>query len=237
MKNSILILVALSVAFATCKQSNQNQEGYLEDTQLIETLNENEYEKYEIPDVIQSMKSNDSTVINELRTCSVNEPRLLRTLNSGSKKFVYVIDKNNQGSASLFGIGNLELSKKEKIAIVDYVQFLDTICTPGTGPQQFKNIRLAAGVRLFLKIKKANKKVSVDIPSKVAAAAEFGLAEATFTIETIGFANEDTRKILSGLGESFDVESYVKIMGAVSEVMKIMKDSMEVKPVEIPLKK
>lgn len=237
MKNSILVLVVLSVAFATCNPSNQDQEGYLENTLLIETQSQNDYEKYELPDVIQSMKSNDSTIINELRTCSVNESRLLKSLNSGSKKFVYVIDKSNQGSASLFGMGSVELSKKEKIAIVDYVQFLDTICTPGTGPQQFKNIRLAAGVRLFLKIKKANKNVSVDIPSKVAAAAEFGLAEATFTIETIGFANEDTRKILSGLGESFEVESYVKIMGAISEIMKIMKDTLEVKPVEIPLKK
>ena len=69
----------------------------------------------------------------------------------------------------------------------------------------------------------------------MAAAAEFGLAEATFTIETIGFATEETREILKGLGENFDVETYVNIMEAVGKVIHVMDDSMLVRPVWMPL--
>lgn len=237
MRNTALGLLFLTLLGFACNPSN---EGYLEETFIMENevLSESEYEKYILPDEISNMNPADSAVfLNELRACSINKSRLLKSLSSGSKKFVHVIDKNNQGSASLFGLGNIELGKKEKITIVDYVQYLDTICTIGTNPHQFRDIRLAAGVRLFLKIKKVNKRVSIDIPSKIAAATEFGLAEATFSIETIGFANEDTREILRNLGQDFDVESYVKIMSAVSEILGIMKDSTVVKPVEVIIKK
>lgn len=189
----------------------------------------NDYENYSLP-----IAADTATFLTNWRTCSVNEPRPLSSLNSGSKKFVYVIDRSNQATASIFGIGQLNLSKKEKIAIIDYVEYKDTICSPGNGNPDNTTIRLAAGVRLFLKISRSEKKVNVEIPSKIAAGTEFGLAQATFTIETIGFKTEETRRILSELGESFDVESYVKIVNAVGQVMKTMKDTMVVNPVRIP---
>jgi len=229
-----LVFLTLFVLLFSC--GIENPQGYMESVDIIETTASNDYETYDLPNEILIDSSNVKTVINNFRTCSVNEPRRLGTLNSRSKKFVYIIDQSNQGTASLFGIVNLNLGKKEKIAIIDYIQYKDTICTPGDGPQKNITTRLAAGVRLFLKIKRVNNKVSVDIPSKVAAAAEFGLAEATYEIETIGFANDQTRDILKGLGDNFDVESYVKIMGAVGDIMNIMKDTMIVNPVEIPIK-
>jgi hypothetical protein len=169
------------------------------------------------------------------RTCAINEPRPLRSLNSGSSKFVHVITKQNQSTGSLFGFVNLNLSGSEKISVVDYVEYKDTICTPGQGNIGNTTIRLAAGVRLYLRIKRVGKGVNVEIPSKVAAAVENGQAEATFRIETVGFRTEETRKILSGLGESFDVESYVKVITAVRQVMETMKEEMVVNPVRIPI--
>lgn len=219
--------------FFSCGEAKE--EG-VDQTRIIEVPSNAGYEMYTLSKTAKELDLADtSAFLAEIRTCSINEPRPLGSLNSGSKKFVHVIDKNNIATASLFGIANLALKDNERLAIVDYVQYLDTICTPGSGPQTLKNIRLAAGVRLFLKINRADKKVSLNIPSKVAAAAEFNLAEATFTIETIGFATAETRNILSRLGESFNVESYVSIMGAVRDVMKTMKDSTEVKPVLIPI--
>lgn len=213
-----------------CNGCNKNESNEnLVEIQSVKTTSE--YENYSL-----NIPNDTTTFLTNWRTCSVNEPRPLSSLNSGSKKFVYVIDRSNQATASLFGLGQLNLSKKEKIAIVDYVEYKDTICTPGNGNPDNTSIRLAAGVRLFLKISNSDKKVNVEIPSKVAAGIEFGLAQATFTIETIGFKNEETRKILGELGESFDVESYVKIMNAVGQVMKTMKDTMIVNPVRIPVK-
>jgi len=226
----ILLAVLVCTLLYGCNGCNKNEpnQNYVE-IQDVKTTSD--YENYSL-----TIPNDTATFFTNWRTCSVNEPRPLSSLNSGSKKFVYLIDRNNQATASLFGLGQLNLSKKEKIAIVDYVEYRDTICTPGNRNPNNTSIRLAAGVRLFLKISNSDKKVNVEIPSKIAAGIEFGLAQATFTIETIGFKNEETRRILGELGESFDVESYVKIMNAVGQVMKTMKDTMLVNPVRIPIK-
>ena len=214
-----------------CNNSKPN-ENFVE---IKDVKTTNDFQLYSLKAGNTESKTFDTiALIRTWNTCSINEPRQLGTLNSGSKKFVYVLDKNNQATGSLFGLANLNLDRKEKIAIVDFVQYRDTICTVGDASPNGSTIRLAAGVRLFIKIKKSDNKVKVEIPSKVAAGAEFGLSEATFSLETIGFANDQTKEIMSNLGESFDVESYVKIMNAVSQVMKVMKDTMIVNPVRIP---
>jgi hypothetical protein len=221
-----------------------------EDRPLIEeTQTKTDYSFYDLPlvidesnitafeDSLRNASSENVLTETELRSCTINEPRKLGTLNSGSKKFVYVLDRDNQGNGKLFGLGELSLGKRERIAIVDYVEYKDTLCTPGNGKIELTNIRLAAGVRLVLRINNVNRKVSVNIPSKIAAAAEFGLAEATFTIETVGFVSKETRAIIGNLGGDFNVESYVKVIGAIGEITKIMKDDMTVNPVQLPVKR
>ncbi|MBK6858952.1 MAG: hypothetical protein IPK91_13400 [Saprospiraceae bacterium] len=197
-------------------------------------INDKNMTKYE--DSLKSISSKNVITESEWRSCSINEPRKLGTLNSGSRRFVYVLDKNNQANGNLFGLVGLNLSKRDRIAIVDYVEFKDTICTPGNGKKEQTSIRLAAGVRLVITIKNANKKVSINIPSKVAAAAEFGLAEATYTIETIGFKTKESRDIIAGLGGDFNVESYTRVIGAHDKIVKTMKNEMIVNPVQIPIK-
>ena len=163
--------------------------------------------------------------------CAVQGRRPLSALDNGSKKFIYTFDGGNQQCLGLFGLANLGLSEQNKILIVDYVEYKDTTCTAGSQP----DIRLSAGVRLVLTIHSNKKKVNIKIPAKVAAAAEFDLAETTFQIETIGFVNDDTRRIIGNLGGDFNVESYIKVVGAVGEIMKVMKDDMMVSPTVLPI--
>jgi hypothetical protein len=49
--------------------------------------------------------------------------------------------------------------------------------------------------------------------------------------------SKETRAIIGNLGGDFNVESYVKVIGAIGEITKIMKDDMTVNPVQLPVKR
>ena len=98
-----------------------------------------------------------------------------------------------------------------------------------------QSLRVAAGVRLTLNIITKSNNFKINIPSKVAAASEFGVAEVTYRIETIGFVNSTTRGILSGLGGAFNVEDYVKVLDAVNKIQLAMNDVVNVDPKVIPM--
>ncbi len=161
--------------------------------------------------------------------CLLRKPLLLSELNSGSTKFVYTIDHNTRSSASLLGLLSGNLNRDERIAIVDYVEYKDINCSNG------KYLRVAAGVRLTLKFKYQDNRFKFNIPSKLAAASEIGIAEVTYKIETIGFKNSTTRKILSGLGGEFNIDDYIKVLDAVNKIQLAMDDVTTIDPRVIPI--
>ncbi len=148
-------------------------------------------------------------------------------LNSGARKFSYSIKKNDELKFNLLGLGGSKLSKNQKISVIDYVEYTELKCNN-------KVYRYAAGVRLKLTITTKNKNFNIEIPSKVAAAVEFGAATAEYTLETIGFSNTKTRNILSNLGGEFDMDDYIKVINAVSNLQKCMNDLTTVKAKIIP---
>jgi hypothetical protein len=185
----------------------------------------------------QLFNESNFTEINLLKTsadtlsCLSKKPTLLTNLNSGSTKFVYTIDEKSSSSANLLGLISGKLNKNERIAIIDYVEYKDIDCSDNS------SLRVAAGVRLTLKIKSRNNKFKINIPSKVAAASEFGIAEVTYRIETIGFKTKTTRKILSGLGGEFNVDDYIKVLDAVNKIQLAMDEVTTVDPRVIPVER
>lgn len=226
-----ILMLPVLILILSCSTEKKDTETI---TQMPADIYREKLQEDYIPYTLEIPAKDTTVFVKSWNSCALPSPRLLSSLNSGSRKFVYLIDRNNQGTLAIFGLGNLKLGKKEKIAVIDYVEYKDTLCSKGTESTEPEYIRLAAGVRLVLHIKQKENQVRADLPSQVAAATEFGLAETTFTIETLGFKNENTRRIFSGLGEKFDVEAYVRIMGAVGEVMRIMQEDMTVHPVKIP---
>jgi hypothetical protein len=185
---------------------------------------------------LSSEEMKDSAVtLKEWRSCTLNEPRKLSTLNSGSDYFYHTITSKNSGNAQLLGLGSLNLLKNQSILVADYIHYKDTICTPGDGPQQMKNIRMAVGVRLSLTITSKEKKFDATLPKKVAAAMELNMVEVTYRISTIGFANDETQAIISNAGQgNFDIDAYVKVMSTMGDLIKTMKSPLLVNPVRLP---
>lgn len=198
-------------------------------TRKSDLLMNNSFRDYKVPD--------NPEEIEEWRTCTINEPRKLGTLNSGSDKFFYSLTKGNSYSAGLFGIASGSIAKNVKIAIIDYIEYKDTICTPGDGTKDHTSIRLAAGVRLQLTITNLDKKFKAETTSKIAAAMELNLATVQYKIKTIGFKTGDTRKLLGGIESegAFDVKSYVKIIDAVNKVISLMDNDLIVNPERVPI--
>jgi len=172
---------------------------------------------------------------NTWNSCSVNQPMKLQELHSGFQKFSYILDEQNQANATILGIINIKFTKNLKIAVVDFVQYKDTFCTYGSAiPNDSTQTRIGVGVRLKLTISSHDAKVDVNDPAKVAAGGELNMAGVNFKIETFGFAGDQFRSIIAGLGGSFDVNSYLNVMDAVSKIAGLMKDTMTVYPIRIP---
>lgn len=181
----------------------------------------------------QEVKPVNISNVTEENTCSFSGLRPLSSLNSGSDKFFYLIDKSKKFNASFLGLKELNLSRNEKIGIMDYIEYKDTTCN-SSGVKN--NVRLAAGVRLELNIKESNNKISATTPSQIAAAMELNLAKVTYHIRTIGFKTDSTRKILSNIEEQgdFNVKSYVRVIDALNKIMASMNDSLQVSPEVVP---
>ena len=205
------------VAHNSNSQKQYSGKSILENKYLLDETNFQE---------INILKTSPDTI-----NCLLKKPTELSKLNSGSAKFVYTIDEKSSSSASLLSLISGKLNKNERISIVDYVEYKNIKCS------KKGSLRVGAGVRLTLKIKSTNNKFEINIPSKVAAPSEFGIAEVTYRIETIGFKNKTTRKILSGLGGEFNVDDYIKVLDAVNKIQLAMDEVTTVDPRVLPIEK
>lgn len=158
-------------------------------------------------------------VVNKEAVPSCETPKTLKDLNSGLKQLFYEMTSNNAANLSLFGMGNIDLSKKQKMVIVDYIQFKDLSC-------EEKPLRYGVGARLFLHIKKVKAGINVMKLPELAAAVETGKASVTYSIETVGVTGDKIQMVLPEAGD-FNVGAYGKITNAVDEIRKLMRDNTE----------
>lgn len=140
-------------------------------------------------------------------------PKTMIELTSGLHKFYYMFDARNQMEVDLTGFASGHLGKREKLLVVDYSVFKWV----GSGDKKEK---WGVGVRLFLRISKMKKSAFVAKLPLLAATAEFGKAEITYSISTIGITGEKVICAIPPSGE-FNVDGYAKVVNAVDEIMKL----------------
>jgi hypothetical protein len=151
--------------------------------------------------------------------CESMKPKSVKELSGGMKKFFYQLTADNRASLSLFGGNSINLSKKELLVIVDFIQYKDLSC----GGQK---VRYGVGARLFLHIKKTSKGLNVSDLATVAAGVQLNQATVTYSIETVGVTGRKVSAALPGTGD-FNVEAYHKVIKAVDEVQKLTLDNEE----------
>lgn len=217
-------IVSDSIGSALQSEYYQTQERLDKLTSYVNSIQTDKFQEVKLGNV-----SNMFPMIN----CSFSSSQPLSYLNSGSDKFFYFIDKSKKFNAKLLGLNELNLGRDEKIGIMDYIEYKDTVCSDGG---ERNNVRLAAGVRLELRIKESNNKIKAETPSQIAAAMELHLAKVTYRIRTIGFKTDSTRKILSNIEEQgdFNVKSYLRLIDALNKIVASMNDNLQVNPEIVP---
>lgn len=193
-------------------------------TQIVNGYTAPSYQKFEPINL-------DQSTINE--PIEITSLRPLSELNSGSAKFFYMIDNTMKGSLAMPIIKEFNLNKKKRLARIDYVAYKDTIMVYQGIKQKYK---LIAGARVQLKITEKGGKMNLDSPTRLAAGMELNLASIEYEIKSIGFNNDSTRKYMADIESAgqFTVESYVKVINALNQIVKSMNKDMLVRPEVIP---
>lgn len=161
-------------------------------------------------------------------TCE--KPTTVKDLSSGMQKLFYHVTKKNGLSLKIFGVGGMQLGKRETMLIVDFIQYKDKRC-------EKDYIRFGVGARLFLHIKKVHRGVSITELPQLAAAVEGGKAEVTFQIKTIGVTGDRVNEAMPNAGK-FDVEAYSEVSNAVDRIQALTRDNVDgviIDPQEIPV--
>lgn len=147
-------------------------------------------------------------------------PKTVADLDGGLKKIYYQFNKNNQGSLALFG-KEMQLGKKEVVVIVDYMQYKDMDCEEDQS-------RYGVGVRLFLHIEKASRKIDLNNLPQLAAHVQLGRASVRYIFQTIGVTGPKINDILPKSNtNTFDVEGYASVIRAVDQVQSLIRDGID----------
>lgn len=147
-------------------------------------------------------------------------PKTVADLDGGLKKIFYQFNKNNQGSLALFG-KEMQLGKKEMVVIVDYMQYKDMDCEEDQS-------RYGVGVRLFLHIEKASRKIDLNNLPQLAANVQLGRASVRYIFQTIGVTGPKINDILPKSNtNTFDVEGYANVIRAVDQVQSLIRDGID----------
>lgn len=177
------------------------------------------YSEYEIKDDIDAAEN-----LNAVNDCDLSKSRKLKELNQGSKTIRKVFNRKQKHEASAFGILNLNLTKGQFVSIIDYAEHMEKKCKD-------TDYMLYAGVRMRFDIQNIEAKFDLKIPSKLAAASELELASVSVTLETIGWKNDKSRKLIADwINVPLNIEKLSLINKIIPDLMKIMKDDMDVIP-------
>jgi len=122
--------------------------------------------------------------------CYENRPTTIQDLSAGLSLRAYKFDKNNQGSLSLFGFGNISLGRKEKVVLVEFLQTGNYVC-------QENKSKYGVGARMMMKITSKKNRAKINSPQQISASVTFGLAEVEFSVITIGITGPGTASLVN----------------------------------------
>ncbi|WCL80777.1 hypothetical protein PPO43_12430 [Saprospira sp. CCB-QB6] len=199
------VLICCLFLFTACDQLPKGEDvSTAEDEIVDEQLPELEVKEYKVVEPPQG--------------CQL--PKTVADLSSGLKKIFYQFNDKNQASLALFG-KSMQLGKKEVVVIVDYMQYKDMDCDEDKS-------RYGVGVRLFLHIEKANRKIDLNNLPQLAANVQLGRASVRYVFQTIGVTGPKINDLLPKSNtNTFDVEGYANVIHAVDQVQSLIRDGIE----------
>jgi hypothetical protein len=210
LKNYLYLCLSSLLLFTAC--DNAGTDG--DDADDGEQIANIDVKKYEIP---------------EVKACQ--KPTTVRELSGGMQKIFYQINKDNEVNLALFGGSGIRLGKKEMIVIVDFMQHKDLKC-------EDKETRYGVGVRLFLHIKKASRKMDLNDLPNLAANVQLGKASVQYIIKTIGVTGDKINNLIPrSTTNTFDVEGYAGVVNAVDRIQQLIRDDIDgviIDPQQIP---
>ena len=176
----------------------------------------------------EEVKLND---IDTLFSCPPTGLNQAKDLTSGSKKFCYTRKENIKSEAKILTFFKIKHEQGKIYSVSDFVQYKDVLCPEAKN----KFVRYAVGVRLKLTVSDLKVDLDTNIPAYIALAAQMGQCEATYEIETIGFANEASRDAMSKLGGgSFNAESYIDMRVEINKLIESIESDTNINPRMIP---
>src|SRR5258706_12403878 len=154
-------------------------------------------------------------------------------LRSGGELNWTSVGKKDKNKIKLFGLVQGDFNSDTKAFILDYSNYLDTICGHGEGQKKF---RLLSGLRIIFTVREWKLNVGIDGLEKIAAAKELNFSESSLKIKTIGWGQNDAAidQLVSVL-QQVSVKNYADASKALIDLMKIYKTATNIKPEVIPI--
>jgi hypothetical protein len=238
---SIFALLAFLLFANSCKQDSTNQDTSVAKDQSDSTKNEligkiveksAVLPKYIVHAAAKSKSNNLDVLVTATDNCADLENTLKKLtigdLNSGSGYEYYKFTKDNSAGASFMGFG-ATLDNKHLLIIKDYVRYTFISCN---GVKK----RYGIGLRSYILINTTNTKITGSL-ANVAANVQLGKAQASYNMESLGFAvNGDQFAEDTGAGD-FNVDNFSKVFVSYSNALKTLSDKnkdMKISAVELP---
>ena len=181
------------------------------------------------------MQAQGDSKINTLTTpnignCGTTLPSQIKDLLSGTKYFYYKFDSETKAQASAMGFTG-SFDKKDIVIIRDFVRYKKITCDG-------KSKDVGIGLRCYIQIKSYKAKLGGSL-SAIAASVENGQANASFSIESLGFPIEG--KDIAGVVTQgdYDVDNFASLAILHSRILATLNSDnhMLIDPVELPLDK
>lgn len=154
-------------------------------------------------------------------------------LRSGSKTLYTSISRDDDNKIKLFKLLKTDFKKNSKAFVLDYCNYLDTVCVEGGVKRK---VRLIAGLRITYLVKDWNLNIGVDGLEKIAAAKELNFSESTLDVQTIGWGqNDSTIDALKESIQKISVKNYAEACAALLKLFDAYKTSTSIKPDIIPV--
>ncbi|RIV47529.1 hypothetical protein [Flagellimonas pelagia] len=162
--------------------------------------------------------------------CWEDRPKSIEDLTDGVLIDAYSFEKGDEGKLGLLGFFGVELSKKQKVIVVEYSQ-------EGTQRCDGENYKYGVGARLMMKVTKSKRNAKLNTPQQITASAIFGRAEVTYSLKTFGITGPGVAGLSKSGGLSED--TYQEFLQDISNlIIEMYKDESQfiVDPKPLPIK-
>jgi hypothetical protein len=142
--------------------------------------------------------------------CLSKAPQTIYDLQDGTLTRTLEFSKGDESKLSLMGFVGLTLSHREKVTVVEYMQYGSVLC-------EGKLLRYGIGCRMMLRIKEYKRGAKLNTPQQITASVIFDKAEVTYSMRTVGITGPGIASLNNAGNMSED--TYTNFMTEVSKLI------------------